>query len=266
MLAFLKLGGSLITDKESVETPRVDVIVRLAREIRQALDEQPDLSLLLGHGSGSFGHTAAHEYGTRQGVNDLDGWYGFGHVSVVAARLNQIVAEAFDALSVPVLAVRPSSSVICRNGQIVEMAMEPIRHALADGVVPIVHGDVAFDETRGGTIVSTEEVFAYAARALEPDTILLVGDFPGVLDEHGNVISEITPEILDYYRPALHGSAAADVTGGMESKVSTMLDLCKAISGLNVHIFDGQTDGSVVSALRGERIPDGTRLYANELS
>jgi isopentenyl phosphate kinase (EC 2.7.4.-) len=60
---FLKLGGSLITDKTRENAPRLDVIRRLAREISGALATAPP-KLVLGHGSGSFGHAAARKYGT----------------------------------------------------------------------------------------------------------------------------------------------------------------------------------------------------------
>ena len=39
-LLFLKLGGSLITDKQREATVRLDVITRLAREVRAALEQQ----------------------------------------------------------------------------------------------------------------------------------------------------------------------------------------------------------------------------------
>ncbi|MEZ4718850.1 MAG: hypothetical protein R2851_22555 [Caldilineaceae bacterium] len=38
---FLKLGGSLITDKRAPETPRLDVIHRLAAEIAAARPKYP---------------------------------------------------------------------------------------------------------------------------------------------------------------------------------------------------------------------------------
>src|SRR5512144_2558166 len=63
-LALLKLGGSLITDKTRPYTARIEKIADLAREIAAAKRTRPDLPLLLGHGSGSFGHTAAKEYAT----------------------------------------------------------------------------------------------------------------------------------------------------------------------------------------------------------
>ena len=121
-MIFLKLGGSLITDKTQENTPRLTVLNRLAHEISQSLRwdnpsaiTNPQL-LLLGHGSGSFGHAAAKKYGTRQGVSDAAGWRGFADVSVAAARLNRIVADCLHDAGVPVISVLPSASVVCVDG------------------------------------------------------------------------------------------------------------------------------------------------------
>ena len=66
-LVFLKLGGSLITDKTQPYTPRLDIIEDAALQISTTLRQHPELRLVLGHGSGSFGHVAASEYRTRDG-------------------------------------------------------------------------------------------------------------------------------------------------------------------------------------------------------
>jgi hypothetical protein len=65
MHQFLKLGVSLVTDKTRAYTARHERLARLASEVRQALDAAPDLRLVVGHGSGSFGHWAARPHGTR---------------------------------------------------------------------------------------------------------------------------------------------------------------------------------------------------------
>lgn len=72
MLTFVKLGGSLITDKRGEQAYRAEVMARTAAEIAQAYaTERP---LLIGHGSGSFGHVAAQKYGTAQGVRTPEEW------------------------------------------------------------------------------------------------------------------------------------------------------------------------------------------------
>src|SRR5690606_3643969 len=100
-LIFLKLGGSLITDKTAEEQLRPDVLARLAEEIATARAVQPDLRLVVGHGSGSFGHVAAARYDTRAGVRGPEAWAGFAEVSASAARLNRLVGDALLAASVP---------------------------------------------------------------------------------------------------------------------------------------------------------------------
>jgi len=42
-LVFLKLGGSLITDKHTARSPRREVINRIAREIASSLHQNPRL-------------------------------------------------------------------------------------------------------------------------------------------------------------------------------------------------------------------------------
>ncbi|MBE0690078.1 MAG: hypothetical protein IH587_08160 [Anaerolineae bacterium] len=153
MLTFLKLGGSLITDKTREGTFLPDVAARIASEIYDGMAAKADRSLLIGHGSGSFGHVAAQRYGTMQGVDTADEWRGYAEVANTAAELNYLMGKALWAAGVPVIRIQPSASSLSHNGTIVEMAVEPARAALAHGLSPLVYGDVSLDETRGGTII-----------------------------------------------------------------------------------------------------------------
>jgi isopentenyl phosphate kinase len=116
-MIFLKLGGSLITDKTGVEVVRSNVLARLAAEIARARAAKPDLQLLLGHGSGSFGHVAAAKYGTRSGVQSAEQWHGFAEVSSAASRLSKIVTDALLAVDVPAISFQPSASAVCEDGR-----------------------------------------------------------------------------------------------------------------------------------------------------
>jgi isopentenyl phosphate kinase len=258
MLVFLKLGGSLITDKALPRTPRPKTLQRLMDEIGAALRVRSDLTLVLGHGSGSFGHVAAGKYGTRQGVKTAEEWRGFAEVQAVAGELNHLVLDAAREAGLPVLNLPPSASAVCRNGVIRSMAVAQVETALAHNLVPLVFGDAALDEARGGTIVSTEDVFRYLAGLLRPARILLAGLEPGVRTRwpDGEVIVSLMPGAA---LEAIGGSQAADVTGGMVSKVRVMLALVAAVPGVSVRIFSGETPGLVRGALLDEVRP-GTRL------
>lgn len=259
-LTFLKLGGSLLTDKTAVEALRRDVLKRLALEIKEAFDQDSRLKLVLGHGSGSFGHVAAARFDTRSGVQTNEEWLGYVRVSDAAARLNREVCAALLNSGLPAVSLQPSASARCRDGRIVHLASEPVEAALAAGILPVIYGDVAFDDVRGGTIISTEEIMSYLAAALAPTRLLLAGETEGVLDERGEPIAELNAQNLASLSSALGGSRGTDVTGGMASKVGDMLDLVETIDGLTVRVFSGLQPGNVREALLGNAQDLGTLI------
>lgn len=261
-LVFLKLGGSLITEKNKPKTARMGTIDRLTQEIADALREAPELNLILGHGAGSFGHMSASKYSTRQGVSTPEGWRGFIEVWWEASALNRIVVESLRKAGLPALSLPPSASVIARDGDVERWDLTPIEMALNAGLLPVVFGDVIFDIQRGGTILSTEDLFSHLARYLKPERILLAGIEPGVWADYPRctrLIDEITPANYPEVTKVLHGSAAIDVTGGMASKVRQSLDLVEELNGLEVSIFSGEVQGLVKRTLLGER--SGTTVH-----
>jgi isopentenyl phosphate kinase len=278
-LVFLKLGGSLITDKTKPYTPRLDKLADLASQIANALQTHPDLFLVLGHGSGSFGHTAAKKYGTRNGVSppaplqlppssakiggEQGYWKGFTEVWYQASRLNRFVIQALDEAGIPAMTFSPAASVWVKDGQVTQWDLSRIEYALEKGIVPVVHGDVIFDKAKGGTILSTEELFEHLARELRPKRILLAGleeavwaDFPA----RRHKVQKVTRETLNEINQSVGAATGADVTGGMESKVGQMLELAEAIPGLTIQIFSGENPENVNKTLSGEIL--GTMIEA----
>jgi isopentenyl phosphate kinase len=92
--------------------------------------------------------------------------------------------------------------------------------------------------------------------------MLLVGDYEGVFDADGRVIKEISRASLPQLGSALRGSSHADVTGGMASKVSSMVELCERIPGLSVRIFSGDVPGEIQRSLFDEAYAPGTSISA----
>jgi len=276
-LVFLKLGGSLITDKTQPYTPLLDMMNDLALQIATTLQTQPNLRLVIGHGAGSFGHVAASEYKTRDGYprpsplahrerdeNEENYWEGFAEVWYQASSLNRYVMKALHKANVRAISLPPSSSVIASEGKVSVWETTPIRMALSSRMVPVIFGDVVFDEIRGGTILSTEDLFTHLARALSPERILLAGlesavweDFPA----RAKKLEKITPQTFDEISAGIGKAEGADVTGGMESKVRQMLELIENNPELTIQIFSGTEPGNIVRALTGETL--GTVIAAS---
>jgi isopentenyl phosphate kinase len=253
-LIFLKLGGSMITYKDRPSSVRAEVLVRAANEIASARAANPELRLLLGHGSGSFGHYPAKKYGTRSGVKSETEWGGFVEVWQQATSLNRLVMEALAAVGIRALAFPPSASATASDGTIIAWNLQPIQAALEAGILPVVFGDVAFDTVRNGTILSTEDLFVHLAGALKPQRILLAGDEQGVFANYGSdpqLIQHITPENFSALAATVSGAVAPDVTGGMAGKVQAMLDLVSQVE-CEVRIFSGLEPGNIATSLLGE--------------
>lgn len=277
-LVFLKLGGSLITDKGTPYTPRLDKLKDLADEIASSRTE--GRSLILGHGSGSFGHAAAKQYGTREGTplrlppfspkmggvarsGEGGYWKGFAEVWFQASQLNRFVMKALRAAGLHAVALAPIAAVTSRQVRVSSWDLTPLRAALEAGLLPVIYGDVVFDESRGGTILSTEDLFAHLALELHPQRILLAGLEAGVWEDfpaRTRLIGQISLQSYEKMRGGIGASSSVDVTGGMAAKVEGMFELIRAVPGLSAQIFSAEEAGNLGRALAGERV--GTELQA----
>lgn len=263
---FLKLGGSLITDKGSPQTAREAVIRRAAQEIREALDESPELMLVLGHGSGSFGHAPAGKYGVQNGLAESEDWWGYAETGAVAARLNRLVTDILLAERIPVLSLQPSASAVCYDGELVRLDTTAIKEALKRQLVPVVYGDVSFDRVRGSAIISTEQIFAYLAPHLDPGRIILAGQVEGVFsgdpveDQEAHLLKALSASSFSKVEKMLTGSHGIDVTGGMVAKVRTMCQLIEAQPHLTVRFISGERKGLIKKALLNSEVEEGTLL------
>lgn len=273
-LVFAKLGGSVITDKSRPATARPECIRRLAGEVARSLEARPELQLVLGHGSGSFGHVVAQRYGTRAGVHTPGEWRGFAAVAASAARLNRMVAEALLDTGIPVWSLQVSSSAHCENGRLLSLDTAPIERALIHRLVPLVYGDVALDGTLGGTVISTEQILSFLARTLRPARIIFASAVDGVFerdpscDPDAHPVPRISKRNWKAVRTRLSASrrsgasesGAADVTGAMFSKVEMMVRLARELPELSVYILSGERVGALETALRQPSEPCGGTL------
>lgn len=265
MLIYLKLGGSLITDKRIAERARQAVIDSLANEIAAARQNHPDLHLIIGNGAGSFAHRPAKEYGTRNGARTSKEWYGFAETADAASRLNRLVVKSLLAAGVPAWSVQPSVELRCRDGVIEGGPAETVAMALRNGLVPVVHGDVALDSVRGATIASTEEIFTWLAenipaylpvdQAWSMQRWVLAGEVDGIytadpmVETAAEHLPLITDKTLAEIESGLGESHGVDVTGGMVAKVAHSFSVLANYPALEILVCSGLKRGSVSAAL-----------------
>jgi isopentenyl phosphate kinase len=255
-LTLLKLGGSLLTDKAGVRADRPEVIRRLAGEVAQAAARRPG-GLLLGHGSGSFGHVAAARSGIAGGLRSTDQLPGIAATQQEAAELHRRVVAALAEAGAHPFSLAPSSFLVTAGGRPADLFLEPLVLALERGLLPVVYGDVTLDRDQGVAISSTETVLAHLARRLPErgfrvSRLLWLGETAGIYGPDGRTLPRITPATADEARAALAAARGTDVTGGMGHRLETALEL--AALGLPSLLLDGRVPGLLERALAGEAV------------
>lgn len=259
-IVFVKIGGSLITDKTkpfSLNEKALDVI---CDEIKKA--SETGKQLVVGHGGGSFPHFPAKQYQTHKGILNAGSYKGIAEVADAAARLNRIVIRKLLDRGVNAVSISPFSTILAKNHELLSFCTDSIERAIALGLLPVVYGDQILDTEVGCTIFSTERILGYLAQILKQkgyilEKVIHCGQTNGVYDAQGKTIPLITTETIEKYRSALGGSGGTDVTGGMIHKVEETLALAReGIPGL---IIDGVEHGSLSKAIKGEEVI-GTKI------
>lgn len=255
-----------MTDKDSREAPRTDLLERLAAEIA-GWARAGTAPLILAHGSGSFAHVAVRETGFLDRPNEP---LSLARVAASAARLDRLVVEALLAQGLPAVPVPGSLLAVCEAGRIHSLRTEILSDLLAAGLLPVIYGDAAPDRLRGGAIASTEALIAGLARALHPRRIVLATDVDGVFDRDPHAggaqhYARIGPADRERLMQSLGGarSGAVDVTGGMASKVGQMLDLVLEMPQTQIRILSGLRAGAIAAALDGSPEAGGTLIEAD---
>lgn len=213
----LKLGGSVVTEKDRPETVATDRLAALAADVAGF-----DGELIVVHGGGSFGHHHASEHGVSRTEGSREA-AAARDITGAMRELNDAVVTALADAGTPAVPVHPFSLGTRRADGTLALPTDAIATMLDEGFVPVLHGDVVVDAGNGGTILSGDEIVVTVARGLGADRVGLCSTVPGVLDDEGNVIPEI--EAFDQVAGAVGGSAATDVTGGMAAKVRRLLEL-----------------------------------------
>lgn len=232
----LKLGGSVVTEKDEPETVDVPALDRAARSVAAF-----DGPLVLVHGGGSFGHHHAEKHGVSPGVGsrNADAVY---EVHDAMRRLNDAVVGTLQEHGVPALPVHPLSAGSRDAAGTLAYPARPVETMVGEGFVPVLHGDGVVHADEGVTILSGDELTVVLARMLGAARVGLCSTVPGVLDANGNVIQEIAA--YDDVADTLGGSEATDVTGGMAGKVRSLLSLDASASIFDLDALDAFLDGA----------------------
>jgi len=225
-MILIKLGGSVITNKETYRAFERDTVARLAGEI--ARSNQP---VIIVHGAGSFGHIVAKQFSLQNGHTSPDQIPAVARVQTDVRELSNMVVEELLAKGIPAVSVAPGSCFVMDGGKIVVKDEEALRGLVALGVMPVMFGDICIDRQQGFGIVSGDQLMEILCRMFKPTRVIFVSDIDGLYDRdpktnpNAKMIGEVTAVKLAKI-PA--ESTVDDVTGGVRSKMQAMLRMSTA--------------------------------------
>lgn len=261
-LYIIKLGGSVITEKEGnrFEAKR-KVIARIASEIKKAKSEA-GFKLVVVHGAGPFGHTNVVEYNLNDGVHSEKQQEGLAKTIKDCNFLNSVVVEELQKAGIEAVAFDPNKIVKQDRKKIVEFDSSGVEKALASGRVPVLFGQMVPDKTLNASPMSGDAAIAFLAAKLGPQKILLGTDVAGIFtadpkkDANAERIPVIDSDNFDSVLEKVAEASTVDVTKGMKGKLEKLREQLHGASAL---IFDANQKGSFYKALKGEAV-EGTEV------
>lgn len=228
----IKFGGSAITDKAKICTPKIDVIHRASADIAKSSKR-----VILLHGGGSYAHPFAKRELARTGFSTRHGLRTVSEIELNLEQLTRIIGVALLLHGRSFVPIRPMSCITLHNGEISKHFLQPLTLALCRGTIPIIHGDVCLDDAKGFAILSADRIASLLGKELSVSRVLFGCDVDGVRkNEHrGTIVREVTKENHQTILKGIRDSRT-DATGGMHGKVSEAIRLASV--GVESYIFN----------------------------
>jgi acetylglutamate kinase len=125
-------------------------------------------------------------------------------------------------------------------GDVERFDLKPLEMLLADGYTAVI-APIASGPDGRPLNINADSVAGDLAAALRAEKLVLFTDVPGVLDESGRLLAELTRN------EARQLIAAGVITGGMIPKVEACLDALETVP--RVHIIDGRNPHALIEEL-----------------
>jgi isopentenyl phosphate kinase len=248
----LKIGGSVITDKNGELAARTEVINRISEEIAKANVKK----LVIIHGGGSFGHPTAQKYGIKEGLHEDSQKVGFAETHHVMTVLNGLLMDSLVWHNIPAISLAPSCCVLTENGRIKSFDETILRTYLNMGFKPVLYGDSTLDEKLGFTILSGDQLVSHLAIKLNASRIVIGVDTDGIysadpkIDKNAKLYTHLDFEELNRLKTGLGKSKSADVTGGMPGKIAELIPAVE--HKIQVVVLNACKSNRLYQALSGE--------------
>jgi len=242
-MILVKLGGSIITNKEKPLSARRKTIDNLAKSLRKI--KEPTAIV---HGGGSYGHywSVKYDMHTKERKYDLR---GVAIVKNFMIELNKIILDSFLKNKLNPYCL-PPTDFMTGNKPITKKVKE-IEKISKSGMIPVTFGDALWYGQNKTFILSGDKIMTHLAKILKPKLCIFALNEDGVYSDlkSKKLIHELKGE-----RPSISENKM-DVTGGMTRKIEEASKISKM--GMNVFFVNGNKPERIVKAVKNRKF-EGT--------
>ncbi|MBA4448382.1 MAG: gamma-glutamyl kinase [Nitrosopumilaceae archaeon] len=242
-MILIKLGGSIITNKEKPLSARKKTIDNLAKSLKKI--QEP---IVIVHGGGSYGHywSVKYDMHTKEKKYDLR---GVAIVKNSMIELNKIILDSFLKNKLKPYCL-PPTDFMAGNKPITKKVRE-IEKISKSGLIPVTFGDALWYGQNKTFILSGDKIMTHIAKILKPKLCIFALNEDGVYSDlkSKELIHELKGE-----RPLISENKM-DVTGGMTRKIEEASKISKM--GMNVFFVNGNKPERIVKAVKNRKF-EGT--------
>lgn len=260
-LLVIKLGGAVVTYKDSpIPKARIPVVKRLAKELKQLVDQA--YQMILVHGAGSFGHGLVKRYNLHRGMKTEEQKLVFGLVTNSMMNLNRIIKNHLHSAKLKAVGLPPHTFITQSAGNLNDFDPGLIKKYLDNGQIPVLFGDMVLDDKWGCSALSGDTIVCYLGNKLKADKVIFLSDVDGIYDSDpkknpkAKLVPEITNKNLKHVLKGLSPTQRDDVTGEMTGKI---LQIQKNLKNQTVFIVNGLNPDNLLKIYH--QSPVGTKLH-----
>ena len=242
-MILIKLGGSIITNKQKPLSPRRKTIDKILKEIGKI--KEP---VIIVHGGGSYGHywSVKYDMHTKPAKTSPK---GVAIVKNSMVELNKIILDSAVKNRINSYCLPPTDFM--NGNKAIKSKILTINDISKSGLTPITFGDALWFGQKKSYILSGDVIMTTIGKILKPRLSLFVLDVDGVYSDlkTKKLIHDFKKE-----KPEIKNNKT-DVTGGMTRKITEANNMAKA--GLKIFFVNGNKPKRITDAVSGKRF-EGT--------
>ncbi len=208
MVIVLKLGGSIITEKDSYRKINEETIVKLCDVLSKSKEK-----MVLIHGAGSFGHILALKHGLEKPGPSRGREGSISRVMSDVLTLDSAIIDKLNEKGVRAVAVPPHAVY---HGSRPDFKI--VETLVDNGFIPVLYGDIIIHKGKY-RIISGDEIALDLSRRLRPRSVVFVTDVDGLYDSDPkiNKRAKFIPKIMASEIEVI--DTKRDATGSMAGKM-----------------------------------------------